>query len=157
MLIKNANELSKYKFEQKKKKLPEILSKGEANEMHKLNIPLQLPLDPNIKVNGVIPQACKVFLSAKIPIKYTFTVTNYSQMFIKVDDPSLFELMFKYGDDLRQDQLILQIISYMDNLLKRVNLDFEFTTYKVLATSKNNGFVEIRPNSSTIYDILKKI
>jgi phosphatidylinositol 3-kinase len=82
-------------------------------------------------------------------------VTNESQIYVKQDDPSLFDLMFKFGDDLRQDQLILQIISYMDNLLKRVNLDFEFTTYKVLATSKNDGFVEFVPNSLTIYDILK--
>ena len=156
LLIKNAVELSKYKYEQKKKKLTEILSKGGANEMYKLPIPLQLPLDPNIKVNGVIPPNCRVFLSAKFPIKYTFTVTNDSQKNVKSDDPSLFELMFKYGDDLRQDQLILQIISYMDNLLKKINLDFEFTTYKVLATSKNDGFVEFVPNSSTIYDILKK-
>ena len=155
MLIKNANELSKYKYEIKKKKLPEIISKGGVNEMYKLTTPLQLPLDPNIKINGLKPSECRVFLSAKFPSKYTFTVTNESQIYVKQDDPSLFDLMFKFGDDLRQDQLILQIISYMDNLLKRVNLDFEFTTYKVLATSKNDGFVEFVPNSLTIYDILK--
>ena len=64
--------------------------------------------------------------------------------------------MFKYGDDLRQDQLILQMINYMDSLLKKVHLDYEFTTYKVLATSKSDGFVEFVPNSRTIFDILKK-
>ena len=44
----------------------------------------------------------------------------------------------------------------MDNILKKVNLDFEFTTYKVLATSKSDGFVEFVPNSRTIFDVLKK-
>ena len=33
---------------------------------------------------------------------------------------------------------------------------FEFTTYKVLATSKSDGFVEFVPNCATVYDILKK-
>ncbi|CAN0428953.1 unnamed protein product, partial [Hapterophycus canaliculatus] len=33
------------------------------------------------------------------------------------------QVIFKSGDDLRQDQLIMQMISLMDSLLKRVNLD----------------------------------
>ena len=65
-------------------------------------------------------------------------------------------IMFKFGDDLRQDQLILQIINFMDSLLKKAHLNYEFTTYKVLATSKSDGFVEFVPNSRTIFDILRK-
>lgn len=34
-----------------------------------------------------------------------------------------YQVIFKSGDDLRQDQLIMQMISLMDSLLKRVNLD----------------------------------
>ena len=70
------------------------------------------------------------------------------------DNPAEYSFIFKYGDDLRQDQLILQMISYMDSILKKVHLDYEFTTYKVLATSKSDGFVEFVPNSTTIYDIV---
>jgi phosphatidylinositol 3-kinase len=47
--------------------------------------------------------------------------------------------MFKLGDDLRQDQLIVQLISLMDRLLKRENLDLKLTPYRVLATSTYNG------------------
>jgi len=64
--------------------------------------------------------------------------------------------MYKHGDDVRQDQLVLQMISLMDNLLKQVNLDFKFTAYKVLAFSTKDGMLEFVPNSSTIQDILKK-
>ena len=47
--------------------------------------------------------------------------------------------IFKHGDDLRQDQLILQIISLMDRLLRRENLDLKLTPYRVLATSSRHG------------------
>jgi len=51
-------------------------------------------------------------------------------------------VIFKCGDDLRQDQLIIQMINLMDNLLKKVNLDLKLTPYRVLATSTSDGFVE---------------
>jgi len=156
-LILISNELGKVsKAENKRKRLIQTIKKDGLVDMHKLNPPLQLPIDPDIKINGVIVDQCRIFTSAKYPVKFTFTVTNDSQELIDKDDPSVFDIMYKYGDDLRQDQLILQIISYMDNLLKNVHLDFEFTTYKVLATSKSDGFVEFVPNCSTIFDVLKK-
>ncbi|CAM9876523.1 unnamed protein product, partial [Laminaria digitata] len=43
-------------------------------------------------------------------------------------------VIFKSGDDLRQDQLIMQMISLMDSLLKRVNLDLRLVWFdEVLA------------------------
>ena len=47
--------------------------------------------------------------------------------------------MFKFGDDLRQDQLILQMITLIDRLLRRENLDLKLTPYKVLACSSQHG------------------
>lgn len=47
----------------------------------------------------------------------------------------LVQVMFKLGDDLRQDQLILQLICLMDRLLRRENLDLKLTPYNVLACS----------------------
>ena len=43
-------------------------------------------------------------------------------------------MIFKKGDDLRQDQLCVQMISLMDRLLKRENLDLKLTPFRVLAT-----------------------
>ena len=115
-----------------------------------------LPIDPHIQIKGTISEQCSVFKSAKCPVKYTFKVVENSQKYNPHEDKEHISTMFKYGDDLRQDQLILQMINYMDSLLKSVHLDYEFTTYKVLATSKSDGFVEFVPNSRTIFDILKK-
>ena len=57
------------------------------------------------------------------------------------------QVMFKLGDDLRQDQLILQLIMLMDRLLRRENLDLKLTPYNVLACSGNHGMMW--PHSST--------
>jgi len=108
-----------------------------------------------LKVKGAISSKCTVFKSAKCPVKYSFNVTEDTKQNNHNDDKDHISIMFKYGDDLRQDQLILQMINYMDSLLKNVHLDFQFTIYKTLATSKSDGFVEFVPNSTTIYDIIK--
>ena len=63
--------------------------------------------------------------------------------------------IFKIGDDLRQDQLVLQIISLMDQLLRRENLDLKLTPYRALATSSKHGFMQF-VNASAIADILKE-
>ena len=47
------------------------------------------------------------------------------------------QVMFKAGDDLRQDQLILQLITLMDRLLRKENVDLKLTPYNVLACSGN--------------------
>ena len=52
---------------------------------------------------------------------------------------TLRQVMFKHGDDLRQDQLILQLITLMDQLLRRENLDLKLTPYSVLACSADHG------------------
>ncbi len=67
-----------------------------------------------------------------------------------------YRIIFKCGDDLRQDQLVIQLFTLMDSLLKRVKLDLKFTPFKVLATSANSGFVEFVANSHTLEDILRK-
>ncbi|CAF5165020.1 unnamed protein product, partial [Rotaria magnacalcarata] len=53
-----------------------------------------------------------------------------------------YPIIFKYGDDLRQDQLILQIVTLMDRILRKENIDLKLTPYKVLSTSLKHGFVQ---------------
>ena len=65
------------------------------------------------------------------------------------------DVIFKDGDDLRQDQVVLQMINFMDEvksihflygflfsqfkILRRENFDLKLTPYKVLATSSRSG------------------
>jgi len=66
------------------------------------------------------------------------------------------KLMFKSGDDLRQDQLIMQMISLMDGLLRKVNLDLRVLTYGILAVGPNDGIMEFVPGAMAISAILKE-
>ena len=153
-LVAISNKLSQVsKVENKKKELYNLIENEKKNSFQETEY--YLPIDPRLKIKGTITEGCTVFKSAKCPVKYTFKVTEDTKKYNNHADKDHMRIMFKYGDDLRQDQLILQMISYMDSLLKNMHLDYEFTTYKALATSKSDGFVEFVPNSKTIFDIKK--
>jgi phosphatidylinositol 3-kinase len=62
--------------------------------------------------------------------------------------PTTVTLIYKKGDDLRQDQLCVQLIGLMDRLLKRENLDMRLTPYRVLATGVDSGLVEYVPSAT---------
>jgi phosphatidylinositol 3-kinase len=120
----------------RKKKIERLQNLLSDADTFKINFttfdPLPLPLDPDIKITGVMPSKATLFKSALMPGKLAFMTTNNSEYF----------LIFKHGDDLRQDQLILQMITLMDKLLRRENLDLKLTPYRVLATSSKHGFVQ---------------
>ncbi|KAJ3180966.1 Phosphatidylinositol (PI) 3-kinase [Geranomyces variabilis] len=94
--------------------------------------PLPLPLDPHIEVTGIIPEKANIFKSALQPLKLTFSCLDGSE----------YTIIFKTGDDLRQDQLVVQIITLMDKLLRKENLDLKLTPYRVLATGADHGMVQ---------------
>ena len=82
-------------------------------------------LDPLISLTGINSEESFVFKSALSPLKLAFRdVNNETQ-----------NVIFKRGDDCRQDQLCVQLIQLIDKLWKRENLDLRLTTYRVLATS----------------------
>ncbi|CAE6367870.1 unnamed protein product [Rhizoctonia solani] len=66
-----------------------------------------------------------------------------------------YSVIFKNGDDLRQDQLVIQLFTLMDRLLRKENLDLKLTPYDVLATSSIEGMIQFIP-SSTIRIIIEQ-
>ena len=140
--------------EEQDKILKEIIDKKEKNFMH--NEEHYCPIEPKLKIKGIFTEDCSVIGSENRPIKYTFKLTQDSKKYIHFEENNYFKLFFKTGDDLRQDQLILTIINFMDSLFKKEQLELEFTIYKVIATSKIDGFVEFVPKSKTYDDILKE-
>ena len=138
-------------YQSQKNKLSELIDVDKKNFMH--NEEHYLPIEPKIKVKGVFSGDCTVFSSSSRPLKFTFKMTQETKKYNRFGDKNYYKIIFKLGDDLRQDQLILQMINFMDSLLKKSTIDCEFTTYKVLATSKFEGFVEFVPDSKPYYDI----
>ncbi|XP_044721600.1 phosphatidylinositol 3- and 4-kinase domain-containing protein [Hirsutella rhossiliensis] len=113
------------------------------NELVAINPPLSMPLDPSIKITGIAPDQVTVFKSSLNPIKCTFKTTT----------GTAYPIIFKLGDDLRQDQLVIQIITLMDQLLQKENLDLKLSPYKILATSTTAGasqFVQSQSLSSIV-------
>lgn len=69
---------------------------------------------------------------------------------------SVYNLIFKNGDDLRTDQLIMQMIFLMDTLMKKLAIDLRLTVYQILAYGSNDGIMECVDNATTVQDALKK-
>ena len=94
--------------------------------------PLSLPLDPDVQVTGIVPEKAFVFKSNLSPLALTFTCIDGSE----------YGIIFKHGDDLRQDQLVVQLFSLMDKLLLKENLNLKLSPYKVLATAPDHGMIQ---------------
>jgi hypothetical protein len=72
----------------------------------------------------------------------------------KKTSSDLYLAIFKTGDDLRQDQLVVMMIRLMDGLLKQGALDLCLRSYSILATSPTSGLVEFVSGSIPISQIL---
>jgi hypothetical protein len=102
-------------------------------------------LSPRMLVRGVDFAKCKVMESKKKPLL----------LFLQNDeaaaDPIL--VIFKTGDDLRQDLMTLQMLRIMDALWLQQGLDLRMKPYGCCATGDETGMVEIVTNSETINTI----
>jgi len=65
-------------------------------------------------------------------------------------------VMYKEGDDLRQDVVVLQFLRLMDKLWKDADLDLPMVIYRVQPTAFRKGVIEMVPNCMTWQDILDK-
>ena len=135
------------------RKKEELRKIAGTSEFQKSNFQEQpFCLNTNYHITSMEPEECTVFKSAMAPLRLCFHAFNKEE---KDKSEVRYKVIFKSGDDLRQDQLIIQMITLMDSLLKGVNVDCQLTPYKVLACSKSDGFLEFVPDSGTLQDILK--
>lgn len=155
-LVKLVKSVASEKADRPKKieRLQAMLSESKELDFTKIG-GLPLPLDPTVKILTVISEKAYVFKSALQPCKLVFRTTRDASLEARppddADEPvqppsNEYMCIFKNGDDLRQDQLVLQIIQLMDNLLRRENLDLKLTPYKALASSSRHGFCQFVPS-----------
>ncbi|XP_077063714.1 phosphatidylinositol 4,5-bisphosphate 3-kinase catalytic subunit beta isoform isoform X2 [Siphateles boraxobius] len=108
---------------------------------------LHSPLNPNLLLAGVNVERCKYMDSKMKPL---WIVYNN-----KLLGGDTVDIIFKNGDDLRQDMLTLQILRLMDLLWKEANLDLRIVPYGCLATGDRSGLIEVVSSADTIANIQK--
>ncbi|RWR84950.1 Phosphatidylinositol 3-/4-kinase [Cinnamomum micranthum f. kanehirae] len=123
--------------QKKIEKLRQLLS-GLLSELTYFEEPIRSPLAPDVLITGIVPSESSIFKSALHPLRLTFRTSSGGSC----------KVIFKKGDDIRQDQLVVQMVSLMDRLLKLENLDLHLTPYRVLATGQDEGLLEFIPSSS---------
>uniref|UniRef100_UPI0037E7FBF8 phosphatidylinositol 4,5-bisphosphate 3-kinase catalytic subunit gamma isoform n=1 Tax=Semicossyphus pulcher TaxID=241346 RepID=UPI0037E7FBF8 len=103
-----------------------------------------LPLDPRIKVGNILLEKCKVMASKKKPLWLEFCPMPSPTPATPVG------IIFKQGDDLRQDMLIIQALVVMDSIWQEKSLDLNLMPYGCISTGQNIGMIEIVRNAATI-------
>ncbi|WVQ98732.1 hypothetical protein IAU59_005863 [Kwoniella sp. CBS 9459] len=145
---------SKDSRSKKIEKLKTYLADPKHN-LSPLPAPLPLPLKATVSVTSVTAEKSSIFKSKLLPLLIWFEAADSAR--ISEDDTSPeapvaitpdYPIIFKNGDDLRQDQLVIQLFTLMDRLLRKENLDLRLSPYSVLATSKIEGMVQFVPSKS---------
>ncbi|XP_040915888.1 phosphatidylinositol 4,5-bisphosphate 3-kinase catalytic subunit gamma isoform isoform X2 [Toxotes jaculatrix] len=103
-----------------------------------------LPFDPRIKVGRILLDKCKVMASKKKPLWLEFSPMPSPTSATPVG------IIFKEGDDLRQDMLVIQTLVVMDSIWQEKSLDLNLVPYGCISTGHNIGMIEIVRNAATI-------
>lgn len=103
------------------------------------------PLNPSIILFEICTDRCK-FMDSKMKPLWLMYKNKCMQS-------ETVGIIFKNGDDLRQDMLTLQMIQLMDVLWKTEGLDLRMTPYGCLSTGNKTGVIEVVKSSDTIANI----
>ncbi|KDN52489.1 phosphatidylinositol 3-kinase [Tilletiaria anomala UBC 951] len=116
--------------------------------------PLTLPLDAKVSIARTVAEKSTVFKSSQLPLLLHFVPSGSEDNddgesgVAASSNGTAYPVIFKNGDDLRQDQLVIQLFTLMDRLLRNENLDLRITPYKVLATAPEDGMVQFVQSQS---------
>ncbi|PNJ04212.1 PIK3C2B isoform 1 [Pongo abelii] len=117
----------------------------EVKQFFALNGSCRLPLSPSLLVKGIVPRDCSYFNSNAVPLKLSFQNVDPLGENIRV--------IFKCGDDLRQDMLTLQMIRIMSKIWVQEGLDMRMVIFRCFSTGRGRGMVEMIPNAETLRKI----
>ncbi|XP_053740686.1 phosphatidylinositol 4-phosphate 3-kinase C2 domain-containing subunit alpha [Synchiropus splendidus] len=105
----------------------------------------RLPLSPSLVAKELNTKTCSFFNSNAVPLK--LALVNADPLGEEIN------VMFKVGEDLRQDMLALQMIRIMDRIWLQEGLDLRIVNFKCISTGKDKGMVELVPSSDTLRKI----
>lgn len=116
------------------------------NEFNGKCIPL--PTNFKLSIKSIVADKCKVMKSKKRPLWIAFKINDIFESEIE-------NIMFKKGDDLRQDILTLQIFKIMRTMWFEKGLNLKMSIYPVVATGYFQGMLGMVKNSETLCTIHK--
>ncbi|XP_064642424.1 phosphatidylinositol 4,5-bisphosphate 3-kinase catalytic subunit alpha isoform-like isoform X2 [Lineus longissimus] len=109
------------------------------------------PLNPSYTLGELQIQTCKIMQSKKRPLWLDWKNPDPTAECLFSD----FMIIFKNGDDLRQDMLTLQVIGIMDRIWQSEGLDLRMTPYGCLSTGTDVGMIEVVRDAQTVMKIQK--
>lgn len=126
---------------------------------------LYLPTNPAARVLGAVPEtAAPMQSAAKVPILVAFKVElpsdegggrseddegDAAAVVATTTPPTTTTtqaLIFKVGDDCRQDVLALQVIRLLQDALRKAGVDLYLAPYGVIPTGYECGIIEVVPD-----------
>ncbi|XP_041052806.1 phosphatidylinositol 4-phosphate 3-kinase C2 domain-containing subunit alpha [Carcharodon carcharias] len=122
-----------------------VLQEGMDHVQSFFKYKCRLPLNPSLVAKELNVKACSFFSSNAVPLK--ITLVNADPLGDEIN------VMFKIGEDLRQDMLALQMIKIMDKIWLQEGLDLRMVIFKCTSTGKDRGMVELVPASETLRKI----
>jgi len=134
--------------------------KEYTREVEKLNrdffLPngkFQIPYNPKLEATSLIVEKCRYMSSKMVPLWLVFRNAD-------AEAPPIY-IIFKSGDDLRQDILTLQLLRVMDQTWLQNGQDMRMKPYACIATGVNDnhegvGMIEVVMNSDTTSGIQLK-
>ncbi|XP_075117466.1 phosphatidylinositol 4,5-bisphosphate 3-kinase catalytic subunit delta isoform-like [Leptodactylus fuscus] len=103
------------------------------------------PLDSRLFLKDLCVERCTFMQSKTKPLLFVYRTD--------VQGGNEFGVIYKSGDDLRQDMLVLNLIKIMDHLWKVEGLDLRMVPYGCVTTAAHTGLIEALLNSETIANI----
>lgn len=151
-LLKYLNEAADQVKTSKESTRSLVLSKNmEALHLHLSEMATPIPLSLSQMVCGVDVKNSSYFPSNTLPLKLTFLSSAPSDL--SADTPATIQAIYKVGDDLRQDQLTIQMIRVMDKLWLKEGLDLKMVTFACVPTGDRQGMVELVTEAKTLREI----
>ena len=130
---------------------------GKLGHLASLAHPVQLPNESHVSVCGIEAPESTILKSAMMPIKLVCRLVPEQVGAGDGGAQGTFRthtVLLKTCQDLRRDQLVMSLIELMDMLLQREGVDLKIITYRVTATSHDQGLVQWVPESYDLQRIL---